>query len=691
MKTLLRDVPLQRKLTIITMLTSSVALLVACLAFAAYEQVYARQNIVDDLLGAARMIGDNSSAALTFNDPVSAEQTLRSLSADEHIVSAVVYDRDGKVFATYQPAGAKEIFAPPAVMPDSSRFLEKHVEIFHRIRVAGESAGTVYIRSDLGELEELLWRYIWIVMLVMIVASLVAFLLSSALRGVISKPIAGLADVLRRIATQKDYSVRAAKQGDDELGQLIDGFNEMLGQIQSRDSALQEARRGLELRVNERTAELQTEIAEHRRAEVALKSSEERFSNAFEYASIGMALATPDRAFIKVNRALCALLGYSQEEMLGKTVDDITHPEDVEPTRENIRKLVAREISHYQMEKRYLHKQGHSISAHVSISMVRDAQDKPLYFIGQIQDISERKRAEAELEQTHKQLVDASRRAGMTEIASNVLHNVGNVLNSVNVSINLVADNLRRSKAGNLARAAALLHEHEHDLGAFLSTDPKGRRLPDYLAQLSERLVADQDATGKEVELLRSNIDHIKEIVAMQQHYAKVSAVTETVNIRDLVEDSLRMNAGALVRHDVRVIREFEEVPPINLDKHKVLQILVNLIRNAKYACEESGRQDKLLILRVAKVDSNVCISVIDNGVGIPPDNLTRIFMHGFTTRPSGHGFGLHGGALAAREIGGKLSVHSDGTGKGATFTLELPLRPPGRDDGRLLMAAEAA
>src|SRR6185295_14606791 len=142
------------------------------------------------------------------------------------------------------------------------------------------------------------------------------------------------------------------------------------------------------------------------------------------------------------------------------------------------------------------------------------------------------------------------------------------------------------------------------------------------------------------------------------------------------VEDSLCMNEGAMSRHGVEVIREFESVPPMNVEKHKILQILVNLVRNAKHACQASERPDKRLTVRVANGDGRIRISVIDNGVGIPPENMTRIFNHGFTTRKDGHGFGLHSGALAAKEMGGSLTVHSDGPGQGATFTLVLPSQP---------------
>jgi signal transduction histidine kinase len=158
----------------------------------------------------------------------------------------------------------------------------------------------------------------------------------------------------------------------------------------------------------------------------------------------------------------------------------------------------------------------------------------------------------------------------------------------------------------------------------------------------------------------------------MQQSYAKVSGVAEKIAVADLVEDAIRMNAGALTRHDISLVRDYRARPTVTVDKHKVLQILVNLIRNAKYACDEAGRIDKQMIVRVAAENSRVRISVVDNGVGIPEANLARIFQHGFTTRKHGHGFGLHSGALAAKELGGALTAHSDGPGRGATFTLEL-------------------
>jgi two-component system, NtrC family, sensor kinase len=543
---LLRDVPIRRKLIFITLLTSGVALLLTCAAFVTYEVVLFRTGMVDARSSTAAMIADNSSAALTFNDPVSAAQTLKSLRAHSHIVGAAIYDAHGNVFAEYRREPPIE-FHPPATEPDGWRFDGEGLKLFRAINLAGERVGTVFILSDLEEMHGRLRQYAVIVILVMVLASVVTYLLARWLQETISGPVAHLAGIMDVVARDEDYSVRATKQGEDELGELIDGFNHMLEQIQVRDSALNEAHQTLEARVQERTAELQKEIIE-------------------------------------------------------------------------------------------------------------------------------RERAQTELERIHRQLLVASRQAGMAEVATNVLHNVGNVLNSVNVSAGLVVTRMQKSGAADLSKVVTLLRAHESDLGTFMLADARGKHVVTHLDNLSEHLKAEQTATALELASLCANIDHIKDIVSMQQSYAKVTGVQEIINVIDLVEDSLRLNAGALMRHRVEVLRDFQAQSVVNLDKHKVLQILVNLVRNAKHACEESGRLDRQITLRVANRDGRAAISVIDNGVGIDPDNLTRIFNHGFTTRAAGHGFGLHSAALAAGELGGSLIAHSDGLGLGARFTLELPL-----------------
>jgi PAS domain S-box-containing protein len=311
-----------------------------------------------------------------------------------------------------------------------------------------------------------------------------------------------------------------------------------------------------------------------------------------------------------------------------------------------------------------------------SVRRLVGPEGQTLGAVAVIQDTTERKRRELELERVHRELVTASREAGMAEVATNVLHNVGNILNSINISANVVTERIKRSRAPAVSRLAALLSEHSAGAGKFLGEDPRGRRVPEYLHALGVQLLSDQREVLDELALLRHNLEHIKDTVMMQQSYAKLCGVAETAEVAALVEDSLRLNASAFERHGVQIKREFGAVPAITVDRHKVLQILVNLVRNAKYACDESGRIDKLITLRIEPSSRGVRIAVIDNGVGVAPENMQHLFRHGFTTRESGHGFGLHSGALAAQELGGTLHAESAGPGLGAAFILELPIAP---------------
>lgn len=313
----------------------------------------------------------------------------------------------------------------------------------------------------------------------------------------------------------------------------------------------------------------------------------------------------------------------------------------------------------------------------------RDKDGRIIGTFGASRDITALKEAEAQLEAAHQRIVETSRMAGMAEVASDVLHNVGNVLNSVNVSCSLVIERVKASKAASLSKTASLLNENSARLGEFFTSDPRGQQIPRYIAALAEHFTGEQAHLMQELEQLLKHIEHIKQIVAMQQSYAKVAGVVESISPAQLVEDAIQINGAALARHDVHLRRDFVDVPVIETERHRVLQILVNLIRNAKYAMDDSGRQDKLLTIRMRpNGNETVQIEVADNGVGIPQENLTRIFSHGFTTRRNGHGFGLHSSALAIKELGGSLVAHSDGPGTGATFTLTLPLRHPAQNNG---------
>ncbi|MGD0651208.1 MAG: CHASE sensor domain-containing protein [Verrucomicrobiia bacterium] len=654
---------IQRKQTLVIMLTSTVALVLACAGFVAYEVIAFRQTMTQNLTTLAQIIGDNSSGALDFNDPKAAQEILSALRAEPNITAACIYTKDGQRFATYRRADVLTDFSPLKMETDGHQFANGHLILCRHIMQKGDTVGSVYLQSDLRDLSVRLRKYISIVGIVLFTSTLAAFLLSSKLQRWLSGPILHLAKTARAVALEKNYALRAVKQSQDELGMLTDDFNEMLTQIQQQDAALQAANESLEIRVERRTRELESSLS-------LLHATIESTVDGILVVDRQGRAVTYNRKFVSMWRIPEAVLASGDsEQMMATVLDQLSDPEGY------LRRVRERQAdSDGEGFDLLSFKDGRVFEQCIQPQYIRDE------IVGRVwsfRDITERKRAEAKLENLHRQLLDTSRQAGMAEVATNVLHNVGNVLNSVNVSFALVSDRVRKSKLSNLAKAAGLLQEHKDDLAAFLNGDPKGMQLPGYLVNLAQHLTEEQAEVLKELQSLNGNVEHIKEIVAMQQNYSRVSGVVESLPVTELVEDALRMHAAALERHDVQVIREYADTPPVVVDKHKVLQILVNLIRNAKYALDEGDQRDNLLTLRVTKNSSDfVHVSVIDNGVGISPENLTRIFQHGFTTRKDGHGFGLHSGALAAKELGGTLTVHSDGVGKGATFTLTLPCAP---------------
>jgi C4-dicarboxylate-specific signal transduction histidine kinase len=291
-------------------------------------------------------------------------------------------------------------------------------------------------------------------------------------------------------------------------------------------------------------------------------------------------------------------------------------------------------------------------------------------------EVAERQEAEAQLRMAQEQVVETAHRAGMADVASEVLHNVGNILNSINVSTTQMTEIISESRVTSLERVTQMLNEHREDLATFLTQDAKGRHIPVFLTEASRLMKEEEDRMVQMLEGLAKNVRHIKDTISMQQSYAKVSGVEERTALIEVIEDAIEINRAGLDRHGTRLVYEFEELPPVYTNKQKLLQILVNLVNNGKYALSHSQQADKTMQVRLYKQDEDrFRIQVADNGMGIDPKHRDKMFQHGFTTKKDGHGFGLHSSALAAEEMGGSLSVHSDGLGKGATFTLELPFK----------------
>lgn len=416
-------------------------------------------------------------------------------------------------------------------------------------------------------------------------------------------------------------------------------------------------------------------VAERRRVEEALRKAEEQYRSIFENAGEGIFQSTPDGRYLAANPALARMYGYDSVQEMQDSIADIRSSLYVQPGR---REEFCREIGKtgriQGFESEIRRRDGSTIWIVERARVVRDADGGVLWYEGAVEDITDRKAHEAEVERLHRELMEKSRIAGMAEIATGVLHNVGNVLNSMNVSATEVRDRLTRSRLGHLRSAVDLIEAHRGNLPAFLTEDPRGRALPSFLQKLATHLEDERGALLGEMDQLMRHAEHLKQVVSTQQSHARLHGVMEILRPQGLIEDALQLAGDSLERHGIQVEREYLATRQVNADRHKVLQILVNLLRNAKQAVTEFRTPERRIRVRLADIsDGKVAIAVSDNGVGIPPENLDRLFRHGFTTKHDGHGFGLHASILAAREMDGDIRVHSDGPGLGATFTLELP------------------
>lgn len=292
-------------------------------------------------------------------------------------------------------------------------------------------------------------------------------------------------------------------------------------------------------------------------------------------------------------------------------------------------------------------------------------------------EIVERTKAQQELAIVHRELLDAARHAGMAEIATGVLHNVGNALNSVTVAVSSMSSQLQESRVTQLGNTVAILEQHTEDLATFLTDDAKGKLVPRFLKVLTEQMLVDQDEMLEEIADLTRSVDHIKAIITTQQSYAGYGGMVEPLNVNELLDDAVELNAASYAKHGIDLVKDYAVLPTLLIDKQRLLQIMINLVKNAKEALYDQKEGERQITLRTRIEGERLIIEVADTGVGIAPDKLKKIFSHGFTTKTTGHGFGLHSCANVATEMKGSLRVTSEGPMRGATFTLELPMNVP--------------
>jgi NO-binding membrane sensor protein with MHYT domain/PAS domain-containing protein len=346
--------------------------------------------------------------------------------------------------------------------------------------------------------------------------------------------------------------------------------------------------------------------------------------------------------------------------------------EDATAALATIRAALAEGRNVCAMRVRVTTPAGRTVHLQVHARLFRDSHGQLDRLLGVAWDVSEQVCQEERRLELQLQLREVSRHAGMAEVATGVLHSVGNLLNSLGVSTTLVLSGLRDSRVVNVSRVAQLLVENSNGPGGFLETDPRGREIPAYLAQLGEHLGTENRNLYSEMQTVASHVEHIGKIVAAQQTYARRGGVTEEVELAELVDNAIALNFGGV--SDIRVQRDYQLAPRLTLDRHKLIQILGNLLSNARHALRDLTQGKRVLTVRLRQLEQSLAIEVEDTGVGIEAEVLKRLFAFGFTTKKDGHGFGLHASANLAKDLGGEITVHSDGPGQGARFTLCLPL-----------------
>ena len=623
---------IRRKLTLIVLVTCGASIFLACAAIAAYDIATFRRELHSELSTVARMTGSNLTAALAFGDSKAAGETLGSLAKQPHIVVACVYLPNGSIFAKYEHGSVGTDCSPSSPTLKQTLFASGYVSDTEPIELNGERVGTIIVKSDLEALHARTARFVGIIDVVSLLSLATAYLLASRLQRLISVPVGDLAKTAAAVSARKDYSLRATKTTDDEIGSLVDGFNEMLGRIQQHEAALRAARDELEVRVNERTSELRREIAERKQAEGALRESEERFRLAMEEGPLGIDLIRKDFRFIKVNRALCETLRYSEEEFSSLTMLAVVHPDEVEKIIQKAEKHFSDEATIHKdiLEARFITKSGEILWIGLSVSPVRDSNGRLLYGLAIMENITERKAAEKTLLRA-KETAEAASRA-KSEFLANMSHEIRTPMNGIIGMTELTLDTTLTSEQReylDMVKASA------HSL----------------MTVINDVLDFSKIEAGKlEVEMadfhLQQGLGETLKAMAFRAHQKGLELAWR---VGPDIPQTLRGDIGRL------------------------RQVLVNLVGNSVKFTERG--EIVVSVEKEAEDASGITLhfQVRDTGIGIPKDKQQIIFDSftqvdsSATRKYGGTGLGLAIMSRLVQLMGGRIGVESE-EGRGSTF-----------------------
>ncbi len=725
---------INQKLMLLVITTSTLALVFCLTAILVNQRTLMKNNKEYQLSALADSLGVSTSVILFEFEPEAGDTLLSTLSNHPSIEVARLYNSSGEKCSEYLQGSylknPKSYSIPFSGERNSTLVTQQFMSVTRAVVENDETIGYVQITATMDDLNRQFNHFAMIGVAAVFFSVLAIIPLSLWMQRFVSKPIMRLANAAEEITQLEDYSLRVETTSKDEIGKLYTQFNRMLDQIQDGQHQLEQARDALEIRVRQRTGELRIaneelklQMHERELAATELETSNQLIRLVQRVTIAANEADSTTEALLETVKAICEHHGWP----LGHAVEVDPMESPVE-WGESHWVLMNNAFASFTDELKLLelplgeHLPGSAVStgqvnaieelgtqiedgrADLAVEAgLNSAIAIPVFngenvvavmeffstekisvtqaFISvyqqltsQLAQVFERKRSADEIVTMHRQITEASRRAGMADVATGVLHNVGNVLNSVNTSTTVITENLRRSKLATLDKTVCVAEKNANDFVTFFQENPQGKMLIPFLRQLTDALHSEQEHNCEELSQLSKNIDHLKQIISMQQTYARSSnSVAESLTLNELVDDALQINFASLKKNQIEIVKEYCDSPLIIVDKHKALQILANLISNAKQSIEEESPQARRITLRTKVIEDECVIEVQDTGIGISAKNMKKIFTHGFTTKMDGHGFGLHSSANAANEMGGKLSSHSEGAGLGACFALSLP------------------
>lgn len=640
------------------MFTSTVTLLLACLMFVGYEIITFRQGIVRELTALADIIGANSSASLEFDDSRAGEETLAGLKANLNIIAACIYSKEGQIFAKYKRRNDLDIITIPSKPgKDVDFFKEGHLGLFRPIIFDKERIGTIYLQHDLHPVYDRLKQYGIIAVFVLSISLFIAYILSLKLQGIISDPISHLSKTVSLVSERQDYSIRAVKQTNDELGLLVEQFNEMLAIIQERDANLQAAHNWLE----ERAHELPHEISARMKAQESLQISIRQFNSLIESCQEGILAYDKEIRYTLWNPAMENLFGIKAKDLIGKTPFEVFRFFDEIGEGDAFREAVNNKTTNRPAMPFYVPetgKKGHFESSHFPLY---DAEGNVIGGMGVVRDVTERIRSAEQAKLQQEKLLQTDKMASLGILVAGIGHEINNPVSFIMMNAPLLGEIWEDIKPLILSGAKI---EGERDLAEMPFDNA-------------------MEAFPKLLEGILNGSQRIKKIVFGLREFARTdtSDYNDLVNVKRVIESSKSLMLSLIQKKTKNFRFNINKLPPVRGSFQKLEQVFINLISNSCFALTDPNQALEITASHDQSLNL-VIIKIKDEGKGMERETLRRVMEPFFSTRHDSGGTGL-GVSISygiIKQHNGTMEYTSEPS-KGSTVTITLPVEER-REDG---------